>query len=146
MKGRRKFEFLARLQNNQKVRYSDIPNRATPDCRQCAPLNIGLIYIQWQRGSNKWMIFGDHWNQFSGKYCGQKKGGFTCYRFFRFFFPLELLITVVTFITLITGKGAVFTPKQCFTPEHELTSFSFLHTNITVSSELVNIAVSSALI
>ena len=40
LKGR-KFEFLARLENNQKVRYADIPNRA--DWRLCSAVDIGLI-------------------------------------------------------------------------------------------------------
>ena len=78
---------------------------------QWSAVNIGLIYIQWQgQIGGKYLPFVEHWNQFSrSKYFGKEKSG-SAFSGSVFFPLLELLITVVTFITLITGKGAVFTP------------------------------------
>ena len=106
LKGRRKFEFLARLQNNQKVRYSDIPNRATPDCRQCSPPNIGLIYIQWQGQIARWYSCR---NQFSRKYF--RKGGFTFNRYFQ--------VLLSSWITYYSGHihYAHYWERGCFYPQ-----------------------------
>ena len=78
---------------------------------QWSAVNIGLIYIQWQgQIGGKYLPFVEHWNQFSrSKYFGKEKSG-SAFSGSVFFPLLELLITVVTFITLITGKGAVFAP------------------------------------
>ena len=119
LKPGRKFEFLAWLQNNQKVRYSDIRNRAAPDCRHCSTVNIGLIYIQWQGQIGIFMICPVCWalkSLFSNEYFGKGKSGSTHHKHFQVSFSSLLLNYLLQWshsLRSLLGKG-LFLPQPMF--------------------------------
>ena len=121
---RRKFEFLARLQNNQKVRYSDIPKRATPDCVRW------LFYCEyWSNiytvaGSNRriWYLYSIKIN--SAVNILKKKWVGQYFQAWCSSFLLNYLLQWSHSLRSLLGKRASFYTKQCFSP-HELLQTSF---------------------